>query len=324
MIAQARRAGLLLAVGTILFVFSERMFWSFWRRGDEVAAYAGGLLLYTFLGYVLLAVCRHFQVRDLGALFLAGACFGWLDEGVVAMTLFGDPSMPFPLTVSWTGLAWHALITVMLGFHALRRSLLADRVWPALGLSLGLGIFWGVWGAGWAAETPPIGPAPLDFAAHAAVATAALAIAELALEPAGLATFHPSRAGLAIAAMVIVGFFGAVTVPAVPYAPLVLLPLAAVVLSALRRTRVPDGSADLLSVMGGKVRPRNLAGLMGIPVAATGTYMTLIATEDVVPLHLIVAVATTVAGFGFLFVTLYRVWRADPTSRKSLATAALR
>lgn len=56
-------------------------------------------------------------------MFLVGAFFGWLVEGVFAMTLFGAEGILFPFTISWTGLAWHAIISVVLGWYVLQQAL---------------------------------------------------------------------------------------------------------------------------------------------------------------------------------------------------------
>ena len=75
-----RATSLILGTGYVLYFFSERLFWSLWRQGDDMAIYGATWLVYAFLGYLLLAAIRFYRVRDLWALFLAGALFGWLVE----------------------------------------------------------------------------------------------------------------------------------------------------------------------------------------------------------------------------------------------------
>ena len=104
-----RDAAVVLGTGYSLFFFSETMFWSLWRADESVLVRAGGVLFYSFLGYVLLVLITRFRIRDAWGLMLAGACFGWLGEGVFAMTLFGAGGIPFPFTIAWTALAWCTL-----------------------------------------------------------------------------------------------------------------------------------------------------------------------------------------------------------------------
>ena len=79
-----------LATGYILFFYSERVFWSFLRPGDKWTDLVLGWLVYSLLAWVFLLVIRQCRVAGFPALFLAGAIFGWLAEGVVVDTLYGN------------------------------------------------------------------------------------------------------------------------------------------------------------------------------------------------------------------------------------------
>jgi hypothetical protein len=76
-----------LATGYILFFYSERVFWSFLRPGDKWTDLVLGWLVYSLLAWVFRLVVRQCRVAGFPALFLAGAIFGWLAEGVVVDTL---------------------------------------------------------------------------------------------------------------------------------------------------------------------------------------------------------------------------------------------
>jgi hypothetical protein len=113
-----------LATGYILFVFSERIFWAVWWPGSTIAELAITWLAYSAVAYLFLSVMQWSRADDLWSVFLAGAIYGWLVEGGLADTLYGtQPSAPFPTSISITGLSWHALISVLVGWWATGRAL---------------------------------------------------------------------------------------------------------------------------------------------------------------------------------------------------------
>src|SRR3954453_24137442 len=122
-----RKAAVVLANGYILFFLSPRVFWSFWRPGDNPPEFLVTWLAYCLLGWIFLDLVRRFRVASFSPLFLCGAVFGWVGEGVIVDTLYGDPTNPFPLSVSWTGLAWHALLTVGVGWCLLGKALTDEK-----------------------------------------------------------------------------------------------------------------------------------------------------------------------------------------------------
>jgi hypothetical protein len=97
--------------GFILFFYSERLFWSAWRPGDSIPDLMVTWLAYSVLAYLFLATVWFFRVNHLWSVFLAGAVYGWLTEGGLIHTLYGtEETAPFPVSISITGLSWHALI----------------------------------------------------------------------------------------------------------------------------------------------------------------------------------------------------------------------
>ena len=124
---QLRKAAVILANGYILFFFSERVFWSFWRPGDTLPEFLITWIAYCLLGWIFLDLVRRFKVASFPPLFLCGAVFGWVGEGVVVDTLYGNPTNPFPLSISFTGLAWHALLSVGVGWYLIGRALTEEK-----------------------------------------------------------------------------------------------------------------------------------------------------------------------------------------------------
>lgn len=296
---------LVLGTGFVLHFFSETVFWSIWRPGEELFARLFGVLLYSLFGYLTLVVIRLFRIADVWVLALAGAFFGWTCEGVYAMTVYGDPSMPFPLTIAWTALAWHGPLSLVLGWYALGIALRADNPGPCLTLSLGLGAFWGIWALGWRGETPAISTEPDEFLLHAAVATICLALAHVAVAIGRPSSFRPSRWGVGIAALAVLAYFVAVTVPTVPMAAVVLPVLLGALYLALRRCRAVHPDDSLLANFGRPLRIWNLLALTAMPLAATAVYAWPTASPlDYPTLHPSIAIATSVIGV-VLFVIGY-------------------
>jgi hypothetical protein len=307
----ARVAGMVLGTGYCLFFFSETVFWSLWRPDENPLIRAGGVLFYAFLGYILMALVATYRVRDVWTLMVAGACFGWVGEGVFAMTVFGAGGIPLPYTIAWTALAWHAPLSVVVGWWWLGRALRAPRGWGALWLSAGLGVFWGAWGHGWRFETPPVVAEPGMFLLNAAGATALLAVGQWAIAAGNPAAFRPSKVGLAIVAAVTLAFFGIVTVPAIPYAPLVLGPLLAIAWLALRRAarRGPADAASVLADLARPLRLRNVALLFAMPVVATGVYAGLGVLEPEIHTLIVFGILTSLAGAVLFGASLWNIVR---------------
>ena len=307
----ARAASLVLGTGYCLFFFSETVFWSLWRPDENPLTRAGGVLFYSFLGYTLLALIAALRVRDAWALLVAGACFGWLGEGVFAMTLFGASGIPFPFTISWTALAWHAPLSVVVGWWWLGQALRAPRPWRALRLSVAIGLFWGAWGYGWQFETPPVVADPGDFLANAVGGTMLLALAQAAITWGGPAVYRPSRPGLAVTAAVLLVAFGAWTIPQAPIAPLVLVPLLAGSVWALRRAdqAAPAASPNLLADFAAPVRGRNAVMLAAIPLVATLLYAGLRDLQPDVQTHLVIAALSGLAGIVLFVIALWHMAR---------------
>ena len=278
------RLGFALLSAAVLLVFSEKLYW--YVTGYGVLDLLAG---YFFPAYALLWVIDFFRVRRLPAVFLAGAVFGFLAEGMLTNTLYdGGPLALF--SASYTPLAWHAPLSIVFGWWWLRRELMAGR---ARRLALGctaVGLLWGIWALAWWLPENAADPALLaagarlgrwpvaGFAAHAFAFTALLALAHWLLGRGGWrASFRPSW----VEGMLVVGgllvLFAALALPAYPWAPLKLLPLLGLALAGLtaNRRREPPGSA--LSDLAGPVTPRALApqevaGLFAMPAASVAVY----------------------------------------------------
>jgi len=68
----------MLSLGYILFFYSETMFRARWRP------------VYSVLTFFVLLMVNHFRAGDVYSVFLVGAVFCWLVEGVVVQTVYTD------------------------------------------------------------------------------------------------------------------------------------------------------------------------------------------------------------------------------------------
>lgn len=134
-----RRAIVITGLGAILVSVSE--YW-FYKVEDEVDSTLI-LLAYGLLGYLVWAVVQQFHVHSLAGATIASALFGFLIEGVPVPVVYSNP----PFSILWTSLAWHAVITIGLGWVLFRYVMVHGRVWQAAALNAGLGILLGVWNA---------------------------------------------------------------------------------------------------------------------------------------------------------------------------------
>ena len=179
---QLRKAAVILANGYILFFFSERVFWSFWRPGDNLPEFLITWIAYCLLGWIFLDLVRRFKVASFPPLFLCGAVFGWVGEGVVVDTLYGNATNPFPLSISFTGLAWHALLSVGVGWYLIGKALTEEKPTRTALISLAVGVGWGLWAVWWPAELGKEADTSVwGFASHAVLCSIPFLLAWLVL-----------------------------------------------------------------------------------------------------------------------------------------------
>lgn len=299
-----RSLGLAAATGYIWMFYSERVFWSFWRASDGIADSLATWLVYAVAALAALIAIRRFRVRSLAAVVLVGAGFGWLVEGVFAMTLFGADGIPFPFTISWTGLAWHDLISVGLGWYALQLAM-RRALRPTIVLSLGLGAFWGVWSLSWVAADRAAAPGALAFALHAFAATALMIPASYAYGTLRASDFAPGRWLSAATGLLVLAWFAGVTVPRFGgLAAATIPPLFLLLWWGLRRNREVATGRDLLVLFDAPIDIRASLAVLLMPAAAALIYALSRASGFAPATNIPVFAITTVAGFAALIASL--------------------
>jgi hypothetical protein len=131
-------AGLVVTTA-ILVLFSEAFYW--YSGGVD---YPARVLAYLIPGCGLLWSLSTFRVDGWAGVMLAGAIYGFVAEGVLTPQLYG--AFPFdPFHLSYTSLAWHAVLSVGFGLVVLHCLLVAGRVVPILAAVAAFGVLWGLW-----------------------------------------------------------------------------------------------------------------------------------------------------------------------------------
>ncbi len=260
-----------LASGYLLTFYSEFLFYGQANDPGTPTPSAAELLtlwlIYTLMAYLLAALIRRYRVRGLAALLVVGALYGWMLEGMVVATVYAE----LPFSISFTALAWHMPIDVLLGLYWMPRWLRTASFRRVAAVSAGLGLLWGFWATWpWQAGVQP--PAPEAFGAFSLLTVGLLILAYWLLGR--LKPPRPSRwaEGLAWGALLL--WYALGTLPAVPVSLLVLPVLLGSGWWALRRHRAatPEGTPDALDDLRGKPRPRNLLALLIWPLVAALEY----------------------------------------------------
>ncbi len=151
-------------------IWSESWFWGRWRAEDTALGFAETVLGYALVVQVVRFVWDRWAVAASGSgawrrIFLIGALYGWLVEGVLVTTVIDD----LPLTVANTGLSWHALFTVLLGWWWMPRQLAAPlrhSIVPLVAVGVGVG----GWASFWKFEEGATTSIP-DYALFATLTT---------------------------------------------------------------------------------------------------------------------------------------------------------
>ncbi|MHB1460426.1 MAG: hypothetical protein ACYC1M_03995 [Armatimonadota bacterium] len=303
---------LVLSTGVIFVVFSELMFWGRYDFAGKISTeYIHTVLAYSFMAWVFLIVVRLFRVRSLYALFMAGAVFGWLCEGIFVQTMYDD----FPLNISFTGLAWHSLLTVCCGWYLFRRLMLMDSPMPTLKVSVLAGLMWGLWSVWWWI-TKGLVSTPGEYALYAFITTAMLIVGLWLSALIPSAVFRPSKADIIVTMVIVLLFYLFVTIRANQLALTVLPVCMGLAFYALNKNRQDETDPDALAQLDGRVYAWNYAAILVMPVVSTVVYAILYYLHIRLRTGPVFYLVLTIAGFMLFFIS-FRVM----VSRRRLNTA---
>lgn len=311
-----KKSLIVLATGYLLLFYSEMMFWNeleFDGAGliETAVQMLAMLLLYSAEALAFLQIVSWSRARTPAAVFLAGAAYGWLLEGVLYPTMYDN----FPLHIPWTGLAWHALIDIWIGYYWLRRAMQAKSGLNIVALSAGLGLFWGLWNISWYQERTLVTPA--SFAVVALLETAVLILAYWLINHFATLSFQPTRWSVSLLALLHLAFFLFVVLPAIPWAILVLPPLLFLLYLTLRRNRTVEPADTPASPALPAISPLRYAAIFLMPLVAAASYAFYYTAGFRIPTNVAVFALTSLLSVGLFIASTGRIWRnsrqPDPT-----------
>lgn len=297
-----------LGASLVLFAFSERVFWSFWRADDSAQELGITFLAYSLVAAWAIHAIRIFRVSSADGFFLIGALVGWLSEGVLVNTAYGDATNPFPLSISFTGLSWHALISVMVGWYWLPRAFAAGSTSLVLKWTAGLGACWGLWACYVPTESPKHSITIQAFASHSLFVTAMVAAGTALMSHAPVENRKFDQAKYWTISSAAIAVFALAWIPLHQAFAIVLLLLFLLTVYALRISR---GAFELQTWVP-KVDVRQVGWLaltfgIAVSVYALGTQ-----GGKGLPTNFVLYVLTVPAGFYFWTRGIVRAFRSTP------------
>lgn len=301
---------LVLSTGYIFVYFSEHLFWSRIRPGDSFKDWFGAWIVYSLMAFVFLVLVSHFRVKNIWALFLAGAAFGWICEGVVVQTAYDM----LPLSVSFTGLAWHALLTVWVGWYVIRKNLLFSDTWSILKLAAVIGIFYGLWSISWWLEPDGGVSSVIEFAAFSFITTALVILAYWLANWSSSETFVFNRWSIIFVSVLFALYFCFITVPSAPLAVVILPMLFGLVYLGLRQNRLYEDEGSLLDDLRGRASIWKYITLLAIPVISVLVYTIALSLNIQWQTNWVLYIITTPLGFIFFGIGLYKLLRKKSVS----------
>ena len=277
MIDFLKRIVLVLATGYLLAYFSEFSFWAHYNAEMALPVPIFTWLLYSIFSYFFMITVVKFKARSIWALVITGSVYGWITEGIITDTLYGShPEAPFPYSISWTGIAWHSLISVVVGWYIVRKALMENNYNKARKMSIIIGLVYGYWATGWILEGA--GTSIPLFAAFVFVTTLLLIVSYWFYDILQPLEFKPTKTEIGVLVFAAVWIFILWTVfpegkphniPALYVLPSLIL----IALIALWKNKKTESDTDALNfLLKGKVERKTYKALLYIPFVAVIFY----------------------------------------------------
>jgi len=293
-----------LAAGAAGVFVSENLFWSAPRPGFSPGDWVLAWIAYALAAAVGLAAVAVTGCGGWRGLFLGGALFGFVTEGVLVDTMYDA----FPVQLVWTPLAWHALLSA-LAAGGIARSAAARGAGRQAAAWIALGLMFGGFALYWPAEWGGRLPAGPEVLAYLAGYGLALPVAHAVLDRIGTVPRPPGYVLLA-APLMAAGIWAVKTVLAPDPVRLAMPVMAALTFWAM--VRLGDRAAPVSLGAAAPAWKHALALLM--PLTAAAVAITLWPLTGGLPANLVMLAISAPAGLGLWLWLLWRAYRARAES----------
>jgi hypothetical protein len=299
-----RSAALAMSVGYIFFYFSELLFWARVRPDeDSLPTWLWVWITYSVATYVALWLGWRFQARSWWQVFLVGAAYGFTIEGVIVATMYESP----PFSISFTPLAWHALISVTVGWFIVDRAVRRNRTWPFVWIGIVGGLAYGVWAINWWVEENHQ-VTTSSFAAYSFVATVFVLPAYLIAARLMRKGFDPTVIGTRVVFGLVAIQFLVTGIFVTWLAFVILPPLAYLTWRALRRSGPEQPPTEPLTIAF-PTKARQFVWFLVIPALATVVYAIAYGAGVEVKTNILFFVLLAPAGFAAYVWALVKAFR---------------
>ncbi len=309
-----KKVFLLLAIGAIFVTFSE--LW-FYRLGDDTNYFAL-TFIYGLIGYVALILLAVFHVRTFWGLFLAASVFGFMVEGIPVPVLYEAP----PFSIVWTSLAWHALLSVAVGWYFFRKIMIEGSWLKAIALNVAIGISIGVWNAySWSvldgpedAEIPVYDWVDTDiFVDHMIVSCLVFMAGHFAFDRLQPFSFQPSKWEIrGFAALTIVTYVSGSLIIAFPFSLLLPVLMALCLWGLYAGKNKGSGDKILNAMLSQRISLWRYPVMVLIPLCAIVTYDFFRAEQIELETNAWVALTTCTLATGLFVMALVKSFLTKP------------
>lgn len=286
-ITGARSLAWLLAAAVAACMASERLYW-YWGGidPDSVGVLGAFYAVATAVAFGALATVGSSGWRTV---VIGGAFFALTVEGVITPVMYEDGPLPvlFLMFVGWHGVLAFGVFVVLFRRLALDRRRLALAFWAS-----GTGAVWGVWALAssvtdrdTAEEMALDGGSsevltPAEFLEYGLWVALTLGLAHVVMDRCWPdAGWRMSRSGVVATGLACLFLTLTMVVPAVFWAPIKLVAIGWVVAKVARRHGSPGGST-VIDALGARIRVRDLAPLLAMPLTAAAVYAALWPMRD--------------------------------------------
>jgi hypothetical protein len=306
-----RKLFYVLTTGATCVFASEHLFWARIKPSDQVWEWVLGWLFYSCGVWLCLSVISFFRVHTLAGLFLIGALYGWTMEGVLVQTAYDH----FPVQISWTGLAWHATLSICVSWYFMQRALQSSRAWASHAMAAAIGLFWAFWGVFWRWDEPMPSDTTTSFAAFVILFTLLYGLAHYLQNRVLFRCMRFGPWSLLISSGIVLAYFIFITVKLQPKAAVIFPILMLLVIVPLWYARGKPREDLLLDQLAKPFPVSRLMAFAWMPVMAVSFYYFVESQNLKFPSNQIVYFISTPLGFVLLVTSIFKIIKYGRSTR---------